>query len=391
MKSFKSTVFVLLSLLTGMNYAQEIHNQSNAASITNESNAITGWVPHNVNVTSVSVETSDVYEGSYALRIQTVGSGASRGKYSFSTTTNTQYKIVIYAKTLSPDAGFWSWDGFSDFSGVDITGSDWNRYEFILTASGTTATIKVYAGAPSAIGEAVLIDNVSITPNTNADTQPPTAPTLSSTGQTDTTADFSLSGATDNVGVTGYRLYKDNVLETTLGNVSFYQVTGLSASTAYQFKIRALDAAGNESGDSNIVSVTTDTDSNGGGGSGSTVWSETGSVASYTGNVAVGRNTVPSGYKLAVEGKIRTREVRVDQDNWPDYVFKDDYDLLSLEQIQKHITENGHLPNVPSAKEVGANGIELGEMNKLLLQKIEELTLHMIQLKKEINQLKNEK
>ncbi|PRX57198.1 fibronectin type III domain-containing protein [Flagellimonas meridianipacifica] len=221
-------------------------------------------------------------------------------------------------------------------------------------------------------------------PNGNSDSQSPTTPTLSSTGQSETTIDLSWSGATDNVGVTGYKMYKDNILETTLGNVSSYQVVGLSASTTYQFKIRALDAAGNESGDSNIVSVTTDPSSGSGGNSGSgSVWSEDNAVASYTGSVAVGRSSVPSGYKMAVEGKIRTREVRVDQDNWPDYVFRDDYELPSLEEIQKHITEKGHLPNIPSATEVEEMGVELGEMNKLLLEKIEELTLYILELKKE--------
>ncbi|MEX0275122.1 MAG: hypothetical protein AB3N16_12165 [Flavobacteriaceae bacterium] len=123
-------------------------------------------------------------------------------------------------------------------------------------------------------------------------------------------------------------------------------------------------------------------------GSGTSVWSEANTTASYDGEVAIGTSSVPVGYKLAVEGKIRTREVRVDQDTWPDYVFKTDYDLPSLDFIQKHIQEKGHLPNIPSATEVEVNGIELGEMNKLLLEKIEELTLHIIQLRVELDALK---
>ncbi len=116
---------------------------------------------------------------------------------------------------------------------------------------------------------------------------------------------------------------------------------------------------------------------------GSSVWSETGSTASYSGDVAIGTATVPTGYRLAVEGHIRAREVRVDQDTWPDYVFKKGYDLPSLEAVQKHIEEHGHLPNIPSAKEVKVNGVELGEMDRLLLEKIEELTLYIMALKKE--------
>ncbi|WP_420602828.1 LamG-like jellyroll fold domain-containing protein [Flagellimonas sp.] len=222
----------------------------------------------------------------------------------------------------------------------------------------------------------------------SSDTQNPTAPTLSSTGQTDTTVNLSWSGATDNVGVTGYKIFKDNNLEATLGNVNTYQVAGLTESTSYNFTATALDAAGNESSTSNSISVSTNAGSGGGGSNGSSVWSETNSVASYSGDVGIGTNAVPSGYKLAVEGKIRTREIRVDQDTWPDYVFKEGYDLPSLEEIQKHIEEKGHLPNIPSAKEVEANGVELGEMNKLLLEKVEELTLYILELTNENKEIK---
>ena len=384
MRNIKVTTFAFVFLLTGISYAQEIHTQSNAASIANEANAVTGWTPQYTNITSVSVESNDVYQGSYAIRIQTVSDGSSRGKYSFPTIADTQYKIVIYAKKLSPNAGFWAWKGFSDFVGVDMVGTDWKQYEFTLTASGTEALIKVYAGAPSVTGEAVLIDAISIQ---ELDGSAPTAPTLSSTGHTDTTADLSWSGATDNVGVTGYIVYQNNVVLANNITSTSYQVTGLSAATAYDFKVRALDADGNESGDSNIVSVTTTSGSGGGSGSTSSIWSESGSTASYSGEVAIGRSTVPSGYKMAIDGKLITEEVRVEaSDTWPDYVFEEDYELPTLDEIQKHIEENGHLPNVPSAQEVQENGIEVGAMNKLLLEKIEELTLYLIKLKEERNE-----
>lgn len=121
---------------------------------------------------------------------------------------------------------------------------------------------------------------------------------------------------------------------------------------------------------------------------GSSVWSTNGSSIYYTtGSVAIGRTTVPNGYALAVDGFIRAREMRVDQDTWPDYVFTKEYDLPSLEEIQKHIDKNGHLPDIPSAKEVEANGLELGEMNKLLLEKIEQLTLYLIEQEHRISQL----
>lgn len=92
--------------------------------------------------------------------------------------------------------------------------------------------------------------------------------------------------------------------------------------------------------------------------------------------------------RLAVNGSIRAREVKVEATGWPDYVFEEGYKVGTLAGLESYIKANKHLPEVPSAKEVAANGIELGEMNKLLLQKIEELTLHLIEKDKEINKLK---
>lgn len=90
-----------------------------------------------------------------------------------------------------------------------------------------------------------------------------------------------------------------------------------------------------------------------------------------------------SGYNLFVNGGILTEEVRVTlQSTWADYVFKEDYKLPSLEEVEKHIQEKGHLINVPSAEEIEQNGIALGEMAKIQQEKIEELTLYLIEQKK---------
>lgn len=103
-----------------------------------------------------------------------------------------------------------------------------------------------------------------------------------------------------------------------------------------------------------------------------------------TGNVSIGTNN-PQGYRLAVAGKIVAEEIVVKlQANWPDYVFDVSYKPMSLEEIDAYIKEHKHLPGVPSAKEIQEKGISVGEMNAILLKKIEELTIEMISLKKEL-------
>src|SRR5690606_910854 len=96
-------------------------------------------------------------------------------------------------------------------------------------------------------------------------------------------------------------------------------------------------------------------------------------------------------YRLFVEDGILTEKVKVAVKNtsdWADYVFADEYKLMPLEQVEKFVKENNHLPNVPSAVEVVESGIDVAKMDAKLLEKIEELTLYIIQQQKEINELK---
>lgn len=86
------------------------------------------------------------------------------------------------------------------------------------------------------------------------------------------------------------------------------------------------------------------------------------------------------------DGKIQAKEIEVKANVWADYVFKKDYQLKSLAEVEKHILEEGHLPNVPSADEVLKNGINVAEMNAKLLEKIEELTLYSIQQDKQLQE-----
>lgn len=101
-----------------------------------------------------------------------------------------------------------------------------------------------------------------------------------------------------------------------------------------------------------------------------------------TGKIGVG--TTNPAYKLDVNGSIHSKEVKVDGKGWADFVFKDGYQLKNLESVEKFIQKNGHLEHIPSEKEVQQQGIELGEINVKLLQKIEELTLYIIAQNKKI-------
>ena len=92
---------------------------------------------------------------------------------------------------------------------------------------------------------------------------------------------------------------------------------------------------------------------------------------------------------LSVAGKIRATEIRIEYiDNWYDCVFDDNNPLASLQEIEAYINKNNHLPDVPSEAEVMEQGINLGEMNAILLKKVEELTLYVIEQQKEIENLK---
>lgn len=107
------------------------------------------------------------------------------------------------------------------------------------------------------------------------------------------------------------------------------------------------------------------------------------------GDVGIGTRTPDA--RLTVKGTIHSEEVRVDLSvPGPDYVFKDDYDLLPLKDLESYIKENSHLPEVPSASEMEGNGLNLKEMNLILLKKVEELTLHIIEINKKVETLEEQ-
>ncbi len=104
------------------------------------------------------------------------------------------------------------------------------------------------------------------------------------------------------------------------------------------------------------------------------------------GLVGIKTSYIPNGYQLAVEGNIIAEEIQVmERIHWPDYVFEEEYELMSLPELEEEIETLGHLPGVPSAEEVEENGHALGQMDAILLEKVEELTLYLIEMNKQLS------
>jgi hypothetical protein len=116
---------------------------------------------------------------------------------------------------------------------------------------------------------------------------------------------------------------------------------------------------------------------------GITLKAVSGNVLIPTGNVGIGTLTPSATYRLSVEGKIRSKEIVVET-GWADYVFAKNYKLPSLSDVEKYIKANSHLPEIPSAEEIQTNGLKLGEVQTKMMQKIEELTLYIIEQNKTI-------
>ena len=108
------------------------------------------------------------------------------------------------------------------------------------------------------------------------------------------------------------------------------------------------------------------------------------------GNLTVGGAlTVGDGFVCDSAGNMKVKHLRVTTTDWPDYVFGKAYRLMPLHEVETYVNKEGHLPEIPAASEIETDGVDQGEMNKMLLQKVEELTLYIIDLRKQIEELKN--
>lgn len=107
--------------------------------------------------------------------------------------------------------------------------------------------------------------------------------------------------------------------------------------------------------------------------------------------IAIGSSTVANGFTLSVSGKVITEEVQIQlKTAWPDYVFRKNYSLIPLAELENFVQQHQHLPNIPSAADVEKNGLVVGDMQKRMMEKIEELTLYIIQQDKRIRELEKQ-
>jgi hypothetical protein len=113
--------------------------------------------------------------------------------------------------------------------------------------------------------------------------------------------------------------------------------------------------------------------------------------AGTSGQVGIGTTYIPAGYKFAVNGKVIAEELQIKlRTDWPDYVFNENYMMLSLQELDAYIKNNKHLPNTPDAQEIERSGIATGEMLKIQMEKIEELTKYIIEQDRKIEKLQEE-
>ena len=210
-------------------------------------------------------------------------------------------------------------------------------------------------------------------------------------GTSSPTEKLEVSGNAKATNVTATSAVQSSTLTVT-GNVTFNSLAGSSSKILTVGSNGLLSSADvSEVGDGmgNHI-ATTDLNLNGKKIVGTTNGAN-GIFVAQNGNVRIGAGTANPTKALEVNGAIRSKEVLVEVTNWSDFVFDKDYDLMTLNEVESYIKENGHLPDVPSAKEIKANGVEVGEMNAILLQKIEELTLYIIELEKKIEKLNDGK
>jgi hypothetical protein len=271
---------------------------------------------------------------------------------------------LVFGKWGSSTGGF--------YGKIDQT-AVWDR---ALTASEVSELYNSGNGLPySAWGTITPLSGGTISPSSltiNSGESPGTISTVASASGGDGTYSYQWEISTNG---------------STFSNITGATGTSYSAPTLTQstwYRRKVTDGA-SAVAYSNVSAIAVTT------GGGDCLWDNQITYINYPGKVGINVSTYPSGdYSLAVNGKLKAKEIVVELTGWADYVFDRNYNLKTLEEVENFIQKNKHLPEMPSAKEVEANGVSVGEMNMLLLKKVEELTLYIINQQKEIDALKKQ-
>jgi hypothetical protein len=172
------------------------------------------------------------------------------------------------------------------------------------------------------------------------------------------------------------------VVGSAVANAMSYQDAAITPGQPYYYRVKAINAGGNSTYTDEVTATLNIP--------GVTKLCK-GLFCDAYGSVGIGTQIIPSGYKLSVKGKMMAEGVKVDlQSAWPDYVFENSYRLKDLPSLRSYINSNGHLPNMPTAAEVEKEGIDLEEINVKLVEKVEELSLYLIQMEERIKKLEKE-
>jgi hypothetical protein len=169
------------------------------------------------------------------------------------------------------------------------------------------------------------------------------------------------------------------IKESTLGDYARFEFANNGAERVWHLAGQTVAGAGSTNRANDILNI----------------WNSSwGNLMSFRGDGRVGiwTTTPATGYALSVNGKIMCEELRVQLSGaWPDYVFSENYKLMPLQGVELFIKNNGHLPGIPSAFQMEKDGLNVADMQKKMMEKIEELTLYILQQQKEIDALKSKK
>lgn len=366
-----TTSFTVTGLAPETSYSFTVVAQDVSGNLSSESNTVV--------ITTATAPATDTEAPSAVSDLSANNTSANTTQLSWSASTD--------------NTGVINYEIFQDNSSIGNSGT---ATTFNVSGLAAQTSYVFYVRARDEAGNISNIGNsITVTTAAAQDTSPPTnVANLNASNTTSNSTFLSWNASSDNVGVVNYAVYRNGTLISNSGTNTSFSVSGLSPNTTYTFTVRAADAAGNVSGNSNAVSVTTLSDI---GGTNYTSQNANLDTVDWlardlfaTRNLGVGTQNT-RGFTMAVAGGILAEELTIElQANWPDYVFNKGYTLPTLEVVERHIQERGHLINVPSASEIKASGLKVGEMQSVLMEKIEELMLYTIEQEKRIKALEAE-